>query len=211
MYESKAPNPTPLGEAKKDCYTPKPGSGAFHTAGGDPNWAILEHLVQHKAQSYQPFDDLPFVQSHYHLFDDSSFIKLDKPFPQKSLPTGLGPNPYFVEVTGISFKGELLHNFLHFRIFANMSVALGSGQSQRAKILHGGQDLRNEERPHHASGRISAALIMIKDQDGWPVGDFSTVIPCSRTCTKYSHDVYYGDESNAVPCSYTPPYASSVH
>ncbi|CAL8099341.1 unnamed protein product [Orchesella dallaii] len=203
----------------KPCYEPDSSAGSSlgqnptHSAGNNPNWAILEHLVRHKAQSLQPYDDLPYVYNYwetvkYQARDTDHFIiwppgQLDWVSPP--LPKPKAPNPYFVETTGISLKGELLHNYLHFRIFANLSVALGKGQAERYQHLHQSAD---EEYPNHATGKISALLIMVKDQNGWPVGDFSTPIPCARTCREYSHDIYYGDERNAVPCSYTPPQAS---
>ncbi|ODN06409.1 Ferric-chelate reductase 1 [Orchesella cincta] len=198
----------------KPCYEPSPATPPSHSAGNNPNWAILEHLVRHKAQSFQPYDDLPYVYPYIYGSGPASPIdrsihlnygpEVDIISPP--LPRPNAPNPYFVEVTGISFKGELLHNFLHFRIFANMSVALGKGQVERTEFLHRTEDV---ETPNYATGKISALVIMVKDQNGWPVGDFSTPVPCLRTCSKYSHDVYYGDERNAVPCSYTPPHASS--
>lgn len=196
MYGATAPTPQEIGLAPKSCYPypPKPTTPPTvdHSAGPDPNFAILQHLVQHKAQSFQPHDDLPwtnpnFYTNRFHIVDPNV-----KPDP---LPEPRSPNPFFVEVTGISMKGELLHNFLHFRIFANLSVSLGKDQALRSRVLHGkGSNSKVKEYPNYSKGRISAALIMVKDQDGWPVGDFSTAIPCDRTCKKYSHDVYHGDE-----------------
>ncbi|CAL8099356.1 unnamed protein product [Orchesella dallaii] len=212
--------------ASAPCYVPDSasspslGQNPVHSAGNNPNWAILEHLVRHKAQSFQPYDDLHYVYPYAYgsgpptapAYPSDRFIHLNYGpnglhTISPPLPRPNSPNPYFVEVTGISFKGELLHNYLHFRIFTNMSVALGKGQGERTDVLH--SSIQDKETPNFATGKISALLIMVKDQNGWPVGDFSTPIPCSRTCTKYSHDVYYGDERNAVPCSYTPPQASS--
>ncbi|ODM99042.1 Ferric-chelate reductase 1 [Orchesella cincta] len=203
-------------KAPTNCYAPPAtlppiGQNPVHSAGNNPNWAILEHLVRHKAQSFQAYDDLPYVYDYYKpnrliTWPPDTIHTLDSISPP--LPKPRAPNPYFVEVTGISFKGELLHNYLHFRIFANLSVALGKGQLERSEVLHP-NNASGEEKPNHVTGKISALVIMVKDQNGWPIGDFSTAIPCLRTCTEYSHDIYYGDERNAVPCSYTPPHASS--
>ncbi|ODN06410.1 hypothetical protein Ocin01_00311 [Orchesella cincta] len=145
----------------KPCYEPSPATPPSHSAGNNPNWDILEHLVRHKAQSFQPYDDLPYVYEYFKGKETDKFITwphstiFSLPEISPPLPRPKAPNPYFVEVTGISFKGELLHNFLHFRIFANMSVALGKGQKERSEYLHQ-PGPNSTETPNYATGKISA-------------------------------------------------------
>jgi hypothetical protein len=163
------------------------------------NWQnhfkILYELGKRNAYSNQADGNLPFSTSNEKY----------KGNREQAYPKPGAHNPYYVEVTRIGIKGNILHGFLHFRIFLNRSEALGEGQNDRESALHG-----TAEKPDNAVGRISAALIMVKDQDGWPIGDFSVDIPCHRTCSQYPPETYYGDKTNALPCAYTPPSATSV-
>jgi len=116
----------------------------------EPNFQIFDYLVKNRAWSYTDLDNFPYT-----AFSASSRKEKDD-VKRPPAPDKQSPNPYFVEVTGISVAGSVLQNWLHFRVFVNRSVALSEGIGDR-------RNLHTEfERPDRAKGVITAMVMMVK-------------------------------------------------
>jgi hypothetical protein len=116
-------------------------------------------------------------------------------------------NPFEVEITEVKVNNRRLHNHLHFTIgFKNGQFPPVVTRGLSSSNVPGGPTLTQKQ-----FGKISYAFIIVHDQNGWPIGDFNTRLPCGQcgaNCVPPNcHQAEYED---TIPCMILSKYTPTV-